>query len=267
MIDLPARPPHTPRVSNAKENASLRRELAWSLVLAAGCMALVYTVYASVEYRWYWGGIWNHRVLIIKGWWLTVLVSVSAILLTIVIAFLLMLGQRSRITPVRLAARGCVEMLRGTPLLVLLLLGYYGVANALGVNSPLAVGVVLLSLFEGAYLAEIFRGAWESIGTSQLEAARAVGFNRRQTWQHVIFPQALRRALPGTAGQMVSLVKDSSLLSIIGVQELTQMMRAANSNAHTALEGYVPLAVLYLVLTLPLSWWARRLEAKFKYET
>ena len=186
---------------------------------------------------------------------------------TIVVALLIMLGQRSRITPVRLLARGCVEMLRGTPLLVLLLLGYYGVANAFRMNTPLPVGIVILALFEGAYLAEIFRGAWESIGASQLEAARAVGFNRAQTWRHVIFPQAFRRALPGTAGQMVSLVKDSSLLSVIGVEEVTQMVRAANAQAYTALEGYFPLAALYLALTLPLSWWARKLEAKFKYET
>lgn len=254
-------------MSTAKETATLRRELAWSVLLAVACMALVYGVFAMVNYRWHWGSIWDCRVLIFKGWWLTVVVSVSAIVLTIITALALMIGQRSHLTPVRLFARGCVEMLRGTPLLVLLLLGYYGVANAFRVNTPLGVGVVILALFEGAYLAEIFRGAWESIGASQLEAARAVGFNRAQTWRHVIFPQAFRRALPGTAGQMVSLVKDSSLLSVIGVEEVTQMVRAANAQAYTALEGYVPLAILYLALTLPLSWWARRLEARFKFET
>ncbi|MEZ0275580.1 MAG: amino acid ABC transporter permease, partial [Roseimicrobium sp.] len=145
--------------------------------------------------------------------------------------------------------------------------GYYGVANAFHLGAPLLVGVIVLSLFESAYLAEIFRGAWESIGASQLEAARAVGFNRAQTWRYVIFPQAFRRALPGTAGQMVSLVKDSSLLSVIGVQEVTQMVKSANADAYTALEGYVPLAILYLALTLPLSAWSRWLEAKYKFET
>lgn len=129
------------------------------------------------------------------------------------------------------------------------------------------VGIFILALFEGAYLAEIFRGAWESIGASQWEAARAVGFNRQQIWRYVIFPQAFRRALPGTAGQMVSLIKDSSLLSVIGVGEVTQMMKAANAQAYTALEGYVPLALLYLAITLPLSWWSKRLEQRFKYET
>ena len=244
-----------------------RRELAWALVLSLGCTAAVYGVFAAVNYQWHWASLWEWRVLILKGWSRTVIIGLLAILLTIVVAFLLMLGQRSRVTPLRLFARACVEFLRGTPLLVLLLLGYYGVGNALRLHTPLVFGIVILALFEGAYLAEIFRAAWESIGASQLEAARAVGFSRSQTWRYVIFPQAIRRALPGTAGQMVSLVKDSSLLSVIGVEELTQMVKAANSQAYTALEGYLPLAVLYLALTLPLSWWARRLEARFKFET
>jgi polar amino acid transport system permease protein len=244
-----------------------RRELAWSLVLAITSAVLIYGVFWLVHYNWRWDVVWDSRLVILKGWWITVMVSIAAIILTVVFALLLMLGQRSSILPLRLFARGCVEMLRGTPLLVLLLLGYYGVANALRINASLPVGVVVLALFEGAYLAEIFRGAWESIGASQIEAARAVGFNRAQTWRHVIFPQAFRRALPGTAGQMVSLVKDSSLLSVIGVQEVTQMVKAVNAQAYIALEGYVPLAVLYLALTLPLSAWSRKLEARYKFET
>jgi polar amino acid transport system permease protein len=243
------------------------RELAWSLVLAITSAFLIYGVFWLVQYNWRWDIVWESRVVILKGWWITVMVSIAAIVLTVLFALLLMVGQRSSILPLRLFSRGCVEMLRGTPLLVLLLLGYYGVANALRINASLPVGVVVLALFEGAYLAEIFRGAWESIGASQIEAARAVGFNRAQTWRHVIFPQAFRRALPGTAGQMVSLVKDSSLLSVIGVQEVTQMVKAVNAQAYTALEGYVPLAVLYLALTLPLSAWSRRLEARYKFET
>jgi polar amino acid transport system permease protein len=254
-------------MTRSEEAPTLRRELAWSLVLAMGSATLLYGVFWLVNYNWRWTVIWESRVLVLKGWWVTIAVSVSAIFFTIVFALLLMIGQRARVLPLRLFSRGCVEMLRGTPLLVLLLLGYYGVANALRLNAPLPVGVVVLALFEGAYLAEIFRGAWESIGASQLEAARAVGFNRAQTWRHVIFPQAFRRALPGTAGQMVSLVKDSSLLSVIGVQEVTQMVRAANAQGYTALEGYLPLAVLYLALTLPLSAWSRRLEARYKFET
>jgi polar amino acid transport system permease protein len=115
-------------MSSTDEAHTLRRELLWSLVLAVGCAGLVYGVFSAVEYRWRWQEIWGYRWLILQGWWLTILVSISAILLTIVVAFLLMLGQRAPIMPLRLFCRGCVEMLRGTPLLVLLLLGYYGVA-------------------------------------------------------------------------------------------------------------------------------------------
>ena len=117
------------------------------------------------------------------------MVSFSAILLTIVVAFLFMLGQRSRLLPLRLFSRGCVEMLRGTPLLVLLLLGYYGVANALRINAPAARGRRGPGFVRGAYLAEIFRGAWESIGASQLEAARAVGFDRPRRGGMSSFPR------------------------------------------------------------------------------
>jgi len=253
--------------SQTQQPPSLQREIAWVLVLSVVVSGLVYAVFSSVRYRWQWDSIWDTRWLVLSGWGTTITVAFGALILTVVVAVLLNLGQKSRVLPVRLFSRGATELLRGTPLLVLLLLGYYGLANAMRMNNPMPVGIIILALFEGAYLAEIFRGALESIGASQLEAARAVGFSKSQTWRYVIFPQAIRRALPGTAGQMVSLVKDSSLLSVIGVQEVTQMVRAANAQAYTALEGYLPLAILYLVLTLPLSWWARRLEARFKYET
>ena len=128
-------------------------------------------------------------------------------------------------------------------------------------------GLLLLGAFHAAYLAEIFRGAVESIGASQLETARAVGFNTQQTYRYVIIPQALRRALPGTTGQLVSLLKDSSLLSVIGIEELVQKVKIMNSASYTALEGYIPLAIAYLIVTLPLSHLARRLERRFAYET
>jgi polar amino acid transport system permease protein len=220
-----------------------------------------------VNYRWHWDAIWERRELILRGWGITALVSLAALVLSIVIALALMLAQRSPLIPLRVFGRGVVEFVRGTPLLVQLLVGYYIVGNALRLNARTPAGIVILALFEGAYLAEIFRGALESIGASQLEAARAVGFDRGQTWRFVILPQAVRRALPGTAGQLVSLIKDSSLLMVIGVNELTNMIKSASANAALGLEGFIPLMLLYLALTLPVSWWSRKLEARFKFET
>jgi polar amino acid transport system permease protein len=241
--------------------------LLWSFALLAVVSLGLYATFAAVHYSWNWTSVWSYRSQFFWGWLTTLGISLGAMVVSIAVGFALMIGRRSALTPVHLLSTGIVEVLRGSPLLVQLLLGYYIVATALRVGEPLIVGTILLGCFEGAYLAEIFRGAVESIGASQREAARAVGFDTVQTYRYVIIPQAVRRALPGTTGQMVSLIKDSSLLSVIGIEELVQKVRIMNSSSYTALEGYLPLAVAYLVVTLPLSWYARKLERRFAYET
>jgi polar amino acid transport system permease protein len=248
-------------------NASLSQRLLWTLVLVAGASLALYATFATVHYSWNWENAWLYRSQMVWGWVTTLLISVGAMMVSIFVGFTLMIGRRSPILPVRLLCSGVVELLRGSPLLVQLLIGYYIIATAMNVNDPLVVGTILLGCFEGAYLAEIFRGAIESIGATQREAARAVGFSKVQTYRYVIIPQAVRRALPGTTGQLVSLIKDSSLLSVIGIEELVQKVKILNSSSYTALEGYLPLAAAYLIVTLPLSWYASRLERRFAYET
>jgi polar amino acid transport system permease protein len=129
------------------------------------------------------------------------------------------------------------------------------------------VGVLTLSFFSGAYISEVVRAGIESVGKSQLESAKAIGLTRAQTYRYVIFPQALRQSLPPLAGQFVSLIKDSSLLSIISISEFTWNAEAINSRTFSTLESYIPLAVGYLILTLPISLWTRYLEKRHKYET
>ena len=227
----------------------------------------VQALFASVRYDWNWAAAWGYRAQFFQGWLTTLGIAAGAMVGSLGVGLGLMAGRRAPWLPLRMLCGGVVEIVRGTPLLVQLLIGYYIVAQQLKVSDPLLVGVLLLGLFEGAYLAEIFRGAVESIGASQREAARAVGFDTAQTYRFVILPQAMRRALPGTAGQMVSLVKDSSLLSVIGIEELVQKVKILNSASYTALEGFLPLAVAYLIVTLPLSRWAQSLERRFHYET
>ena len=243
------------------------RELVVALGLLVGVSLAVQALFASVRYEWNWAAAWGYRSQFFQGWLLTLGIAAGAMGVSLVVGLGLMAGRRAPWLAVRMLCGGIVEVVRGTPLLVQLLIGYYIVAQQLQVSDPVVVGVLLLGLFEGAYLAEIFRGAVESIGASHREAARAVGFDAAQTYRFVILPQAMRRALPGTAGQMVSLVKDSSLLSVIGIEELVQKVKILNSASYTALEGYLPLAVAYLVVTLPLSRWAQALERRFHYET
>jgi polar amino acid transport system permease protein len=246
---------------------SLLRRASWIVVLWALVGMLLYATFASVHYSWNWSRPWAYRQQFLLGWFTTLGISGCAMLFSIASGFLLMIGRRARMEPVRLLASGVIEIVRGSPLLVQLLVGYYIVATAVRVDSPVLVGILLLGGFHGAYLAEVFRGAVESIGASQREAARAVGFDTVQTYRYVVIPQAFRRALPGTTGQLVSLIKDSSLLSVIAIEELVQKVKILNSGTYTALEGYLAMAAAYLVVTLPLSWFARRLERRFAYET
>ena len=148
-----------------------------------------------------------------------------------------------------------------------ILILFYVVAAAMHVENRYLVGILVLSFFEGAYIAEIIRAGIEAVGNSQIESARAVGFTRTQTYRYVIFPQALRQTLPPMAGQLVSLIKDSSLLSIIAINELTLNAQQANAFTYSTLESYLPLAAGYLILTLPISLWTRWLEKRMKYET
>jgi polar amino acid transport system permease protein len=150
---------------------------------------------------------------------------------------------------------------------VQILIFFYIVADAFHVNNRYLAGILILSFFSGAYISEIVRAGIESIGQSQLESARAIGLTTSQTYRYVIFPQALRVSLPPLVGQFVSLIKDSSLLSIIAVNEFTQAARDINSATYSTLESYLPLAVGYLILTLPISLWTRWLEKRLRFET
>ena len=148
-----------------------------------------------------------------------------------------------------------------------ILIFFYVVADAFHVENRYVVGVLVLSFFSGAYISEVIRAGIESVGASQLESARAIGLTRGQTYRYVIFPQAFRLTLPPLAGQFVSLIKDSSLLSIIAINEFTQNAREVNAFTYSTLESYLPLAFGYLVLTLPISLLTRALEKRVKYET
>jgi polar amino acid transport system permease protein len=173
----------------------------------------------------------------------------------------------SRHVLVEAVGRVYVELIRGTPLLVQLLLGFYVIANAVGLDNRFVVGVLVLALFNGAYMAEIFRGGLAAIPRPQRDAARAIGLTPWQSLRLVILPQAVRLVLPAVAGQLVSLVKDSSLLSVIAISEFTLAAQEVNSFTYSTLESYIPLAVGYLLLTLPLSAIARGLERHFRYES
>lgn len=232
-----------------------------ALLLAALCFAVLRAA------SWDWSGTWDYRAVFWQGWITTIWLSAASLVLSVVLGLIVALGRRSRYPALRWLSTGYVELVRGTPLLVQLLILFYVVADAIGLQNRYTAGVIILSIFSAAYIAEMMRAGIDSVGRSQLESARAIGLSRWQTYRHVIFPQAIRHVLPPLAGQAASIIKDSSLLSILGIGEFTLAAQQVNSATYSTLESYLPLAAGYLALTLPVSLLARALEKHFAYET
>ena len=249
----------------SERNKSVLNFVAGILLLLA-LASFFYFAFARLKYQWEWDRFWDYREQIAKGWGFTLLISVASLVISVLLGLFLMAGQRSGIWMLRAFCRGYVELIRGTPLLVQIFIAYYIVADAVQLESKTAVGILALSSFSAAYLAEIFRGGVDSIARTQVEAARAVGFDNRQVYQYVIIPQALRRVLPGVAGQLVNLVKDSSLLSVIGIEEYTKATYDFFSATYKSWEGFVSMACGYLIFTIPIMFFTRWLEERFRYE-
>lgn len=201
-----------------------------------------------------------------KGFLMTLCLSLASLIVSLSIGILSAVGQGSSVLLFRYISRLYVTFIRGTPLIMQIYLFFYIIGTAFGIENRFIAGVLILSIFEGAYISEIIRGSLLSIEGSQLEAAKAVGFTKKQTIRYVIIPQLVARTLPALTGQFASIIKDSSLLSMIAVIELTQTIREISATNFKLFECYLFLGILYLCLTLPISFISKGMEKRFDYE-
>jgi len=195
------------------------------------------------------------------GLWATVWISVVSGVIGLFIGLMAGLCRLSSNPTLRDLSTVYVELVRGTPLLVQLFIFYFFIGTVLNLSREFA-GVAALSLFTGAYVAEIVRAGVQSIARGQGEAARSLGLSAGQSMRHVILPQAFKRVLPPLAGQFISLVKDTSLVSVISITELTKSGREAITTSFSTFEIWFCVAALYLLINLPLSHLASRLERR-----
>ena len=209
--------------------------------------------------------------ILLEGLWITIHVSALAIVLGIFIGLCTGLCRLSDNPALRWGAITYIEIIRGSPLLVQIFLWYFvagylidGMMQKMGMSafSPLWYGVVALAIFTGAYVAEIVRAGIQSVHRGQMEAARSLGMTHGQAMRKVILPQAFRRIMPPLAGQFISLIKDSSLLGVMAVRELTKATREAVTSSLQSLELWFTCALLYLVLTFTLSLFVQYLERR-----
>ncbi|MCY1359068.1 ectoine/hydroxyectoine ABC transporter, permease protein EhuC [compost metagenome] len=195
------------------------------------------------------------------GLWTTLWISVVSGAFGLLIGLFTGLCRLSNNPTLRDLSTVYVELVRGTPLLVQIFIFYFFIGTVLNLSREFA-GVAALALFTGAYVGEIVRAGVQSIARGQNEAARSLGLNAGQSMRHVILPQAFKRVLPPLAGQFISLVKDTSLVSVIAITELTKSGREAITTSFSTFEIWFCVAALYLVINLPLSQIASRLERR-----
>jgi His/Glu/Gln/Arg/opine family amino acid ABC transporter permease subunit len=224
------------------------------------------------DYKWGWniidpssvGGLTNLKFLI-SGITITVYISVISIILAMIIGLIVALPSLSNNKFLSYFNIAYVEIVRAIPLLVLILWIYYGLPIMTGISfSPFVSGIIALTISESAFQAEIFRAGINSINKGQYEVANSLGMNFWKKMRLVILPQAIKVVLPALGNQFVYVLKMSSLVSIIGIADLTRKANELVVTTYRPLEIYTFLILEYLVLILIVSYFVRKLEKKLE---
>ena len=226
------------------------------------------------DYEWGWNiidpsnidGLTNLKFLI-SGITITIYISVISIILAMIIGLVIALPSLSNNKFLSYFNIAYVEIVRAIPLLVLILWIYYGLPIMTGISfSPFVSGIIALTISESAFQAEIFRAGINSINKGQYEVANSLGMNFWKKMRLVILPQAIKVVLPALGNQFVYVLKMSSLVSIIGIADLTRKANELVVSTYRPLEIYTFLILEYLVLILIVSYFVRKLENRLKYK-
>lgn len=207
--------------------------------------------------------------LIIEGAKVTILISLVALVFGFILGLLICLMKMSKFKVLKWPSSAYVQILRGTPLFVQIFIIYFGLPqfgisfpDIGSISSDFISGAFALSINSSAYVAEIFRSGIQSVDKGQMEASRSLGLGYVDTMKFVIVPQAIKNVLPALGNEFITLVKESSIISVIGVQELMFRAGIVRTSIAKAFEPYIAAAIMYLIITTVLSWLVGLLEKK-----
>ena len=204
----------------------------------------------------------------LNGALITLCFSLATVLGGTVLGFIVNLGNFTRLKWLKAITRFYISVLRGTPSLIQLYLCFYGIPLVCGFNvNPYAAGFVALSLNSSAYVAEIFRSGIQSVDIGQTEAGRSLGFSKNYTLMRIVLPQALRNILPAIGNEFITLVKESAILSLIGISDITHISDLVKASTYKVFESLIMAAILYYlittILTFLIKFVERELEKKY----
>ncbi len=289
-----------------KQKTTLLDWLTVTLLLGAAGF-LTFRVTVTLDYNWNWSlipqylfrydqeeGRWVSNYLV-AGLLTTLRLSIWSGILASILGLIVAMARISPSLFLQLISRTYIELMRNLPPLVIIFIFYFFIADqflplfdidAFYANRPEKIqklitflfadkaslvaffsALVTLAVFESAYFAEIFRAGIQSISKHQWEAASAIGLNRSRTLYLIIFPQAIRRVMPPFAGQVISLIKDSAIVSVISIQELTYQGTQLMASTYMTIEVWITIAIMYIILTFPCSLFVSWLEQKVKLQS
>lgn len=203
--------------------------------------------------------------LLLLGAGITVQITALSVGFGLLIGMCVSLARLSRIMPLKLLAAVYTDFIRGTPLLVQIFIIYFAMPLVLGTRiDPFVAAISACSINSGAYVAEIFRAGIQSIDKGQMEAGRSLGMSWAQTMRYIIMPQAFKRIIPPLGNEFIAMLKDSSLVSVIGFEELTRRGQLIIARTYGSFEIWMTVAFIYLVMTLTISRLVAYLERRYQ---
>ena len=202
--------------------------------------------------------------LLLQGAAITVEITALSVFFGMLIGCFVGIARLCNIKPIRFIAGVYVDFIRGTPLLVQIFLVYFALPAIIGHRvDPFFAAISACSINSGAYVAEIFRGGIQSIDRGQMEAGRSLGLTWWQTMKYIILPQAFKRIIPPLGNEFIAMLKDSSLVSVIGFEELTRRGQLIIARTYASMEIWAAVAIIYLIMTFVVSRLVAVLEKRF----
>lgn len=231
------------------------------IVFAIFNAIVLFVIYKNPDFKISISALLQYKELIGKAYVVTIGISVASLILSMILGFLLFLMSISKKLFMKYLYEAYTQIALGVPLLVHIVVLYFFLASALGIKSPILAGILILSGYMSAYFAKTFQGAYNAIEDQQFKIMHTLGLPKSVCMKKIIMPQIVKNTLPTLTSHFSLLIKSTALLSLISVPEFTNYINIFNSQTLQFVTGYIFLAIGYLVITIPLSYMAKKLNS------